>query len=166
MSTCVAFSYTFYAEITSNQMFLLILEQYVVMYICFILPIVIDCVHLGGRRIRVAQTLSLPHPPRHWFTFHAGRCEIITISWIGETAYSSLCRGFLIVQCEIFFIPVDEVFKLISHLCVHFQSARWPSGACAVFPVHAHAKNHNRTSVAFCTGYDKILISIGPHHLL
>ena len=59
MFICVAFSYIFYSEITSNQMFFFILEQYVGICKRFILPIVIDCICFGGRRIRAAQTLLL-----------------------------------------------------------------------------------------------------------
>jgi len=59
MSICEAYSYIFYSEITSNQMFFFfILEQYVVMSNRFIRPIVIDSIGVEGRRIRAAQTIS------------------------------------------------------------------------------------------------------------
>ena len=66
MSSCVSFSYIFYSEITSNQMFFFNLEQYVVMSNRFILPIAIDSIRAGGRRITAAQTLSLQRPSRHY----------------------------------------------------------------------------------------------------
>jgi len=58
MSICEAYSYIIYSEITSNQMFFFILEQYVVMSNRFIMPNVIDSIGVGGWRIRAAQTIS------------------------------------------------------------------------------------------------------------
>jgi len=113
----------------------------------FILPIVIYCLHFGGRRIRVAQNLPLQRQPGHWYQW-AGLSK--QRGWANASVTDAPTQIFWRANTEQMVASVGYArnLEVLRHLK---RSIKWPTLAKSmlIFILYSHFRRFYECTVTF-----------------